>query len=220
MTIHADLPRTDPGAAAPPFDVPVPAPTPPVSMPPVSPPPVDPLAIGALVAALPAPPVGVALGIVALRRIRTGEWRGTGLAVAGLVAGGVLTAFWVLVATLMVMGIVAGAAAPASSPVPASTSASSPAPNSAPTPAPAPAPGDAGDPGIVSATEIEQQLARATGLPTAAITCPSELSARAEESETCSAELPGRGAVPVVVSVTSVHGEDVGLRYQLASSAT
>ena len=202
MTIHADLPRTDPGAAAPPFDVPVPAPTPPVSMPPVSPPPVDPLAIGALVAALPAPPVGVALGIVALRRIRTGEWRGTGLAVAGLVAGGVLTAFWVLVATLMVMGIVAGAAAPASSP------------------APAPAPGDAGDTGLVAAPEIEQQLARATGRPTAALPSPSALSARAEESETCSAELPGRGAVPVVVSVTSVHGEDVGLRYQRASSAT
>jgi len=213
MTIHAD-PRPidsgpiDPTAAVPgPSGVDAPAPRPAVS-----PPPVDPLAVGALVAALPVPPVGLAQGIAALRRLRSGKRRGTGLAVAGVVVGGVLTAFWALVATLLVVGILAAAV----SPVP---TAPAPAPVAAPVPAPA-APGAATDPGVVSSAQLEQQLASGIGLPAGAVSCPSALPARAGASEVCRARMPSRGSVSVVVSVTSVRGDDVDLHYDLAPTGT
>ena len=94
---------------------------------------------------------------------------------------------------------------PAASPVPAPTA-------SAPTPAPA---SDA----VVSAAQVEQLLSRATGLPESAISCPAALPARAGAVETCHATAPA-GPVDVLVSVRSVHGDDVGLHYDAGPPGT
>ena len=120
------------------------------------------------------PPVGLALGIATLRRLRGGERRGTGLAVAGIVVGGVRTGFWALVATLLVVGILAAAVSPV--PVPTGPIPTAPAPASAASPVPAPvAPESAAtDPGVVSAA----QLADGIGLPAGAVSCPSALRGR------------------------------------------
>ncbi len=72
-------------------------------MPPGYPPPVPPppsgrtnvLAILALILAILIAPVGLILGIVALTQIRKRGESGTGLAVAGVVIGGIITLFWV-----------------------------------------------------------------------------------------------------------------------------
>jgi hypothetical protein len=208
MTVHADATHIDPTqtATTPPFAH--------TSVPPAaSSPPVDPLAVGALVAALPAPPVGLALGIVALCRLRTGQRRGAGLAVAGVVVGGLLTVFWAFVATLMIVGIIVAAGTPAADPATTPAPATAPAASS-PTPA-----GDTTDPGVVPAAQIERQLALATGLTPSAISCPAALPARVGAVQTCRATAPA-GPVDVLVSVTSVHGDDVDLHYDAGPAGT
>ena len=102
----------------------------------------------------------------------------------------------------------------------APASASAPAPAASPVPAPAAPESAATDPGVVSAAQLEQQLAGGIGLPAGAVFCPSALPARAGASEVCRARMPSGGSVSVVVSVTSVRGDDVDLHYDLAPAGT
>jgi hypothetical protein len=65
--------------------------------------PTNTMAILALVLAFVFPPAGLILGIVARRQIRqTGE-DGDGLALAGIIAGGIITGFYLLIVVLMIM---------------------------------------------------------------------------------------------------------------------
>jgi Domain of unknown function (DUF4190) len=70
---------------------------------PVFPPPTNPMAIAALVCALTIAPVGLGLGIAARKQIRrTGEG-GDGLALAGIIIGGIVTGIWVLMIVLLII---------------------------------------------------------------------------------------------------------------------
>jgi len=61
------------------------------------------MAILSLVLAFVFPPVGLGLGIVARKQIRqTGE-EGDGLALAGIIVGGIVTAIYVLMIIFMVI---------------------------------------------------------------------------------------------------------------------
>jgi hypothetical protein len=61
------------------------------------------LAIGALVAAIVFAPVGIVLGVMARKQIReTGE-EGDGLALAGIIIGGIVSAIYVLMILFMVV---------------------------------------------------------------------------------------------------------------------
>ncbi len=65
--------------------------------------PTNTMAILALVLAFVFPPAGLILGMVARRQIRqTGE-DGDGLALAGIIAGGIITGFYLLMVVLMIM---------------------------------------------------------------------------------------------------------------------
>ena len=71
------------------------------------PPPTNPMAIAALVCALTVAPVGLGLGIAARRQIRrTGE-QGDGLALAGIIVGGIVTAIFVSFIVLWVIAFAA-----------------------------------------------------------------------------------------------------------------
>ena len=66
-------------------------------------PPTNPMAIAALVCALTIAPVGLGLGIAARKQIRrTGE-QGDGLALAGIIIGGIVTGIWVLVIVVLII---------------------------------------------------------------------------------------------------------------------
>src|SRR5690242_3750093 len=70
---------------------------------PAYPPPTNPLAIAALVCALTIAPVGLGLGIAARRQIRrTGEG-GDGLALAGIIIGGIVTGIYVVLIVVLVI---------------------------------------------------------------------------------------------------------------------
>ena len=70
---------------------------------PVYGPPTNPMAIAALVCALTIAPVGLGLGIAARKQIRrTGE-QGDGLALAGIIIGGIVTGIWVLVIVVLII---------------------------------------------------------------------------------------------------------------------
>ena len=74
---------------------------------PVYGPPTNPMAIAALVCALTIAPVGLGLGIAARKQIRrTGE-QGDGLALAGIIIGGIVTGIWVLVIVVLIISWVA-----------------------------------------------------------------------------------------------------------------
>src|SRR3954463_11946230 len=67
------------------------------------PPPTNPMAIAALVCALTIAPVGLGLGIAARKQIRrTGEG-GDGLALAGIIIGGIVTGIWVLMIVILII---------------------------------------------------------------------------------------------------------------------
>ena len=69
--------------------------------------PTNTMAILALVMAFVFAPAGLVLGIVARRQIRrTGE-EGNGLALAGIIVGGIVTAFFVLMIALMIIAFAA-----------------------------------------------------------------------------------------------------------------
>jgi hypothetical protein len=71
------------------------------------PPPTNPMAIAALVCALTIAPVGLGLGIAARKQIRrTGE-QGDGLALAGIIIGGIVTGIWVLLIVVLIISWVA-----------------------------------------------------------------------------------------------------------------
>ena len=80
---RADAPPAPPQLAPPIASTPTWAPAPPTNV----------LAILALVAAFLAPPAGLVLGIVAQRQIAQSRESGQGLALAGTIVGGILTAF-------------------------------------------------------------------------------------------------------------------------------
>src|SRR3954454_21294180 len=70
---------------------------------PVYAPPTNPMAIAALVCALTIGPVGLGLGIAARKQIRrTGEG-GDGMALAGIIIGGIVTGIWVLILAVLVI---------------------------------------------------------------------------------------------------------------------
>jgi hypothetical protein len=70
-------------------------------------PPTNPMAIAALVCALTIAPVGLGLGIAARKQIRrTGE-QGDGLALAGIIIGGIVTGIWVLLIVVLIISWVA-----------------------------------------------------------------------------------------------------------------
>src|SRR3954452_15196587 len=74
---------------------------------PVYGPPTNALAIAALVCALTIAPVGLGLGIAARRQIRrTGE-QGDGLALAGIIIGGIVTGIYVLLIVALVIAWIA-----------------------------------------------------------------------------------------------------------------
>jgi len=74
---------------------------------PVYGPPTNPMAIAALVCALTIAPVGLGLGIAARKQIRrTGE-QGDGLALAGIIIGGIVTGIWVLLIVVLIISWVA-----------------------------------------------------------------------------------------------------------------
>ena len=74
---------------------------------PVYGPPTNPMAIAALVCALTIAPVGLGLGIAARKQIRrTGEG-GDGLALAGIIIGGIVTGIWVLLIVVLIISWVA-----------------------------------------------------------------------------------------------------------------
>jgi len=74
---------------------------------PAYPPPTNPMAIAALVCALTIAPVGLGLGIAARKQIRrTGE-QGDGLALAGIIIGGIVTGIWVLLIVVLIISWVA-----------------------------------------------------------------------------------------------------------------
>src|SRR3954468_4678417 len=74
---------------------------------PVYGPPTNPMAIAALVCALTIAPVGLGLGIAARRQIRrTGEG-GDGMALAGIIIGGIVTGIWVLILAVLVISWIA-----------------------------------------------------------------------------------------------------------------
>jgi len=71
------------------------------------PPPTNPMAIAALVCAITIAPVGLGLGIAARKQIRrTGE-QGDGLALAGIIIGGIVTGIWVLLIVVLIISWVA-----------------------------------------------------------------------------------------------------------------
>jgi uncharacterized protein DUF4190 len=74
---------------------------------PVYGPPTNPMAIAALVCALTIAPVGLGLGIAARKQIRrTGEG-GDGMALAGIIIGGIVTGIWVLIIVVLVISWIA-----------------------------------------------------------------------------------------------------------------
>ncbi|NYJ06559.1 DUF4190 domain-containing protein [Petropleomorpha daqingensis] len=74
---------------------------------PVYAPPTNPMAIAALVCALTIAPVGLGLGIAARKQIRrTGEG-GDGLALAGIIIGGIVTGIWVLMIVILIISWIA-----------------------------------------------------------------------------------------------------------------
>ena len=69
--------------------------------------PTNTMAILSLVFAFVFAPVGLGLGIAARKQInRTGE-EGSGLALAGMIVGGIFTAIWVLVIVVMIIAYAA-----------------------------------------------------------------------------------------------------------------
>lgn len=72
-------------------------------------PPTSTLAILALVFSLVIPPAGLVLGIVGLRQIRRSGEGGRGMAVAGVVVGGVFTALFLIYFVLLIILITSGA---------------------------------------------------------------------------------------------------------------
>lgn len=190
MTVHDETTR---------YSRPYPAAAPAAAPPAARPAPTDGLAVAGLLTSVPLPPLGLALGIAAHRRIRRTGDRGSGTATAAVVVGAVLTAVWTLLTLVVLVGVAAG-------PRPVVTPAVPAAPT-APAPPAAPAPAASG--ASVSPGQVADEIATAAHLPAGSITCPQALPARVGATTTCVASPPGFRPTPVRVTVTSVAGEDV-----------
>ena len=148
----------------------------------------DPLAIGALVAAILLPVVGIVLGAVALRRIgRTGAG-GRTLALVAIVVGAVLT-------IALVVGAVLYTTSSGSTATPATPGATTS--------------GSGGTPAATGpslpARVVEQKILE-TGARSAS--CPGPLPAVVGATIECTAGL-ANGPAPLVAKVTGINGSDV-----------